>query len=102
MTTTAVAAPMPRTATTRTMRAISRCSGVFSVSIDRSAVPIRPSSVCAPVHCTTAMPWPLTTSVPENTHGVASPPGGPISTGPSALPDLRTGTDSPVSADSST
>ena len=49
------------------------------------------------------MPWPLTTSVPEKTHGVPSPPGAPISrVAPAPQPALRTGTDSPVSSDSST
>ena len=50
------------------------------------------------------MPCPFTTNVPENTHGVASPPGGPMraASAPGVARVLRTGTDSPVSADSST
>ena len=103
-TTTSAAAPNPSSAIVRTRRSISRWRGVRSGSIVRRAVPIRPSSVPSPVSLTIAMPWPLTTSVPENTHGVASPPGRPIASERAWGSDsvLRTGTDSPVSVDSST
>ena len=70
----------------------------------RSAFPMRPSAVSAPVWRTAAMPRPLTTSVPENTQGVASPPGAPIASVavPGRAAVLRTGMASPVSAASST
>ena len=104
-TTTAAAAVRPSTATTRTRRSTSRCRGVRSVSMSRSALPIRPSSVFAPVPRTTAIARPFTTRVPEKTHGVPSPPGAPIVVSPARAPPaaaLRTGTLSPVSNDSST
>ena len=70
----------------------------------RSAFPMRPSAVSAPVWRTAVMPRPLTTSVPENTQGVASPPGAPIASVavPGRAAVLRTGMASPVSAASST
>ena len=48
------------------------------------------------------MPLPCTTSEPENTNGVPSPPGAPMRSAGSVAAIFATGTDSPVSNDSST
>ncbi len=90
------------TANTVTRRRVCSCRRGVSVSSDRSDCPILPISVRIPVDVTSAMPLPRTTSVPENTKGRSSPPvcGGPASAGEGSA-CLRTGTDSPVSSDSS-
>ena len=99
---TAAAAATPMTATIRTIRSISRCNGVRPSSMSDSAVPIRPRPVAAPVASTTPTPRPATTSVPACTHGVPSPPGGPIAGGSSeSAATLGTGSDSPDRAASS-
>ena len=76
--TTSAAATRPQTAmmpNEAAELALQRRACGFDVAQRRADAP---SSVSAPVSATAAMPWPLTTSVPENTHGVASPPGAPI------------------------
>ncbi len=73
-------------ATSRTMRAVSRSSMVLPVSSVASEAPMRPNSLRGPVAVTSARPWPRTSSVPENTLSPAR---------------LSTGSDSPVSSDSS-
>ena len=85
-----------------TRRRVCSCSRGVSVSSVRRDCPILPISVRIPVDVTSAMPLPRTTSVPENTKGRSSPPvcGGPASVS-GMLASLRTGTDSPVSSDSS-
>ena len=74
------------TATIFTILAVSRCSLVFSTSTASSDWPMRPNSVRSPVAITVARPWPFTTSVPEYT---------------AASGRFSTGSDSPVSSDSS-
>ncbi len=113
-TTTMTQRVAPRAARRRTSRLVSSSIAVSSVSSDRSAFPILPSSVPLPVARTRATPWPWTTSDPEKTNGRSSPPGlaGPASGGDREagsapgggvrIARLRTGTDSPVSSDSST
>ncbi len=100
-TTAAAQSPMPISATLRTKRPISRCRRVCSTVMPWSALPIWPISVFSPVLSTRAMPWPCTTSVPEKMKGRSSPPGRVTARVPSQTV-LRTGTDSPVSSDSST
>lgn len=66
-----------------------------------SALPILPISVSSPVVTTSVMPWPSTTRVPEKTAGRSGQPGRD-SRESVADSRLRTGTDFPVSSDSST
>ena len=82
------------------MRRVSVCSIVGSGLVCSSALPILPSSVRGPVAAISTMPCPDVTRVPENTEGKSSPPGR-SSARASADGTLRTGTDSPVSSDSS-
>ena len=84
----------------RTSRAVSRCRGVDPVSSDWICLPMRPRPVAAPVATTSATPCPLVTRLPEKIDGRSSPPGRSSVSWPPAE-RLRTGTDSPVSSDSS-
>ena len=84
----------------RTTRLVSFWSSVSSDSMACKDLPILPNSVYMPVAATFAMPTPPTTKVPEYMKGELSPPGRPISVDSSASV-LCTGTDSPVSSDSS-
>ena len=99
-TTTTQQAPSPVIARRRTMRRVSVCSIVGSAFVCSRALPILPSSVRGPVAAISTMPWPEVTKVPENTEGKSSPPGRSRARA-SAEGTLRTGTDSPVSSDSS-
>ena len=74
---------------------------VGSCSTAASALPMRPIAVCCPVAMVCARPLPWTTRVPEYRNGKSSPPGLPIAAGALCAGALRTGTDSPVSSDSS-
>jgi hypothetical protein len=79
------------TASTRPTPASRRCSGV-SPGWAPSSAATRPIELAAPVALTTARPRPRTTTVPADTP--------PARSGPDAI--FSTGTDSPVSAASST
>jgi len=109
-------AAAPAMAARRTSRRVCSVRGVSGVSMLPSACPMRPMALAAPVAVTCAMPWPLTTTEPAQTKGCPSPPGWARavpdaasdaapglagSTAPSCFAALRTGTDSPVSSDSS-
>ena len=92
----------PSSANCRTKRVVSCCSGVDADTTPCKAPPIRPSCVRPPVAVTSTVPYPADTSAPENTNGRSSPPGANGPDSPSRAARLRTGTDSPVSSDSST
>lgn len=99
--------PLPASASvpnSRTSWRRLRCNGVAAGSIAASDAPMRPTCVPPPVALTSARPWPVVTRVPAYTCGRSSPPGGPAAAAASAASEgrLRTGTDSPVSRDSST
>ena len=82
--------------------ASARCRRGGSVSSVLKDCPILPISLRGPVAVTSAMPAPRTISAPENTCGRSSPPGrAGVILGETARASLRTGTDSPVSSDSS-
>jgi len=57
--------PSPANAKLRTSVRVSLCRDVSSSSRDSNLLPILPISVFKPVHCTWAIPWPCSTSVPE-------------------------------------
>ena len=86
----------------RTSRRVCACSRGGSVSSVLSDWPILPISLRVPVAITSAIAVPRTTSEPENTHGQIVAAGPPAFGRPApARAILRTGTDSPVSSDSS-
>ena len=87
------------TVSSRLKAASLRVSGVWTPPDSPTSRWIRPSSVSAPVATTTPVAVPATTSVPENVMFARSASSAPAS---SATVSLSTGTDSPVSADSST
>ena len=70
--------------------------------MSKRAAPILPKAVELPVAVTVNMPLPLVTSVPENTNGVSSPPGGAICVSTTPAHRFETARDSPVRTDSST
>ena len=72
----------------RTSTRVWRCSGVVSGTRAANTLPMRPISLRAPVATTSARAWPATSTVPANTRAV-----------PSAC--RATGSDSPLSSDSS-
>ncbi len=74
--------PPPTSAKAPTRRFICVCSRGGSVSSSPSDLPIRPIWLAAPVAVTSATPAPRTTSEPEKTRGVSSPPGRPPSPSP--------------------
>ncbi len=73
---------------------------VGSSFTDSRAFPILPISVLIPVATIFTMPFPCTIIEPEYTNGLSSPPG-LLFKSPSLPSAFRTGTDSPVSKDSS-
>ena len=83
----------------RPSMSICRESGVASAMTRWESPAILPNSVSIPVATTTPRPRPLTTVVPEKTMLFRSARGVPAGSRPGAL---STGTDSPVSAASST
>ena len=93
--------PKPENAKLRTTFLVSFCKPVSSCLMLCKDLPIFPNSVFKPVPHTWTIPSPPTTKVPEYKNGELSPPGRPISV-VSFDSCLRTGTDSPVSKDSST
>ena len=99
-TASAVTAP-PTMANIRTNRRVWACNRGASVCSAPRDWPILPTSLRTPVAVTSAIPVPRTTSEPENTNGRSSPPGRLFKSFPSPRSTLRTGTDSPVSNDSS-
>ena len=81
----------PNTENHRTMWRVCRCSGVASTGRVPSTLPMRPMSLRAPVAVTSARAWPATTRVPANTVPAVA-----------LSACLATGSDSPLSRDSST
>ena len=100
-TSAALTAP-PRIAKRRASALVSRCRRPGGGAMPPSAAPMRPISLRTPVALTRARPCPCTTSVPEYTHGRSAPPGACGRSPPCGAGSLPTGTDSPVSSDSST
>ena len=95
----AIVTSTPSTTMTRVSPATLRCNGVgggFALCVSPA---IRPSSVDCPVAVSTARPRPRVIAVPAYTIEDRSASGVAVETGSI---DLSTGTDSPVSVDSST
>ncbi len=92
------ASPRMTTVRTRLKRASLRVSGVARSVVSPSRRWMRPSSVSGPVVTTTPVPCPAVTSVPEKTMFARS---ASTDSGASTACALPTGTDSPVSEDSS-
>ncbi len=84
------------------MRLVSCWMRVGSGRTAASALPILPNAVCVLVASTRAMPLPWTTSEPENTIGRLFASGRAHVLHRFRRGGLPTGTDSPVSSDSST
>ncbi len=93
--------PRPAIAKIATQRRVSASRPARAGTIFCSVVLMRPSCVRAPVAVTTAMPAPLTSRLPEYRLGRSSPPAAPCAGSADPSGRLRTGTDSPVSSDSS-
>ena len=92
------ASPRPSTATQVTMRWVSCWTGVCPLVMACRDSPMRPSALRAPVATTMPRPEPCVTSVPEKTR---APDSSAAASGP-VTACFITGTDSPVSNDSST